>query len=146
MSSLTCARTCCCLVVSYTVAIVIITSLLRLDSNYQVRSRGRGVHVHLIIILLLLLLYINDIFNASVLVQLVLFADDTNIFLADRKLGTVITVINKELKLITEWFRVNKLSINVNKTNFILFTSPRKNYSSHTVVDKILINDIGAYR
>ena len=37
---------------------------------------------------------------------------------------------------------VNKLSINVNKTNFILFTSPRKNHSSHTVADKILINDI----
>lgn len=91
---------------------------------------------------LLFLLYINDICNASVLVQLVLFADDTNIFLADRNLSTVITMINKELKLITEWFRVNKLSINVNKTNFILFTSPRKNYSSHTVVDKILINDI----
>ena len=59
-----------------------------------------------------------------------------------RNLSTIITMINKELKLITEWFRVNKLSINVNKTNFILFTSPRKNYSSHTVVDKILINDI----
>ena len=66
----------------------------------------------------------------------------TLIIFADRNLSTVITMINKELKLITEWFRVNKLSINVNKTNFILFISPRKNYSSHTVVDKILINDI----
>ena len=53
---------------------------------------------------LLFLLYINDICNAFVLVQLVLFADDTNIFLADRNLSTVITMINKELKLITEWF------------------------------------------
>ena len=46
------------------------------------------------------LLYINDICNASVLVQLVLFADDTNIFLADCNLSSVITMINKELKLI----------------------------------------------
>jgi len=50
-------------------------------------------------------------------------------------------MINKELKLITEWFRVNKLSINVKKT--ISFCSPALvKISSHTVADKILINDI----
>jgi len=49
-----------------------------------------------------LVIFINDICNASILVQLVLFANDTNIFLADRNLSTVITLINKELKLITE--------------------------------------------
>jgi len=49
--------------------------------------------------------------------------------------STVITMTNKELKLITEWFRVNKLSINVNKTNFILFT----NLVKITVLTQLLI-------
>ena len=31
--------------------------------------------------------------------------------------------VNNELEKLDIWFRVNKLSLNVNKTNFIMFTT-----------------------
>ena len=31
--------------------------------------------------------------------------------------------VNNELEKLDIWFRVNKLSLNVNKTNFIMFTN-----------------------
>lgn len=38
----------------------------------------------------------------------------------------MITIINKELQLLDEWFRVNRLSLNIDKTNFIVFHTSRK--------------------
>jgi len=89
---------------------------------------------------LLFLIYINDIIYVSDLISLILYADDTNIFLANRSLSQLINIINGELKLISHWFQTNRLSLNVNKTNFIIFTSPQKKYDLNIVTDQILIN------
>ena len=35
--------------------------------------------------------------------------------------------MNKDLEKLTEWFRSNKLSLNISKTNYILFTLAIKN-------------------
>jgi len=74
---------------------------------------------------LLFLIYINDICHVAKKSHLILFADDTNIFVADHNLNNLICNINYELQLISEWFQVNKLSLNVNKTNFVFFVSPK---------------------
>ena len=68
------------------------------------------------------------------------FADDTNIFVADHNLNNLICNINYELQVISEWFQVNKLSVNVNKTNFVLFVSPKKFYDHNNLVNQTLIN------
>ena len=34
--------------------------------------------------------------------------------------------VNNELEKLDIWFRVNKLSLNVNKTNFIMFTNKKQ--------------------
>jgi len=77
---------------------------------------------------ILFLIYINDIKNVSNLLHLVLFADDTNIFMADKDLNTLITNLNAELNLLKSWFSANKLSLNIDKTNFIIFSGIRKKY------------------
>ena len=74
------------------------------------------------------------------MISLILYADDTNIFLANRSLSQLINIINGELKLISHWFQTNRLSLNVNKTNFIIFTSPQKKYDLNIVTDQISIN------
>jgi len=74
---------------------------------------------------LLFLIYINDICHVAKKSHLILFADDTNIFVADHNLNNLICNINYELQLISEWFQVNKLSLNINKTNFVFFVSPK---------------------
>ena len=75
---------------------------------------------------LLFLVYINDLCNVSKVLELILFADDANIFYSRTDASYLMEVVNLELKKITCWFYTNKLSINVKKSNFIIFR-PRQN-------------------
>jgi len=69
---------------------------------------------------LLFLIYINDINRTSSLLKFILFADDTTILFSAKTLFDLITCINCELAKVSEWFKVNKLSLNVTKTNFMI--------------------------
>ena len=76
---------------------------------------------------LLFLLYINDlqsVFSKSVVHH---FADDTNLLFPAKKLGTIESIINYQLKLLVQWLQSNKLSSNETKTELIIFRSPWKN-------------------
>ena len=75
---------------------------------------------------LLFLLYINDLPTVSNRLFFILFADDTNVFFSHKCLETLFQLVNEELAHIAEWFNANKLSLNLDKTNYILFKSYRK--------------------
>ena len=70
---------------------------------------------------LLFLLYINDLPNISNILQFYLFADDTNIYYEAENLDQLELVINKELKKLHTWLIVNRLSLNIDKKNFVVF-------------------------
>ena len=70
---------------------------------------------------LLFLVYINDLCNVSKVLELILFADDTN-----TDASYLMEVVNLELKKKTCLFHTNKLTIYVTKSNFIIFR-PRQN-------------------
>ena len=70
---------------------------------------------------LLFLIYINDLPLVSKLFMPILFVDDTNLFCNGPNLNDLIEEINEELKLVYTWVKVNKLSLNIEKTNFMLF-------------------------
>ena len=72
---------------------------------------------------LLFLLYINDIVNVSPLLFTILYADDSNLFLTGKKVATLIDIMNKELSKIKEWLHSNKLSLNVNETQYMIFSN-----------------------
>ena len=74
---------------------------------------------------ILFLLYVNDIAKNMKFAQILLFADDTTIYIASKKLETLINLINSELKILSDWFLSNKLTINVNKTKYMLFRSSK---------------------
>ena len=76
---------------------------------------------------ILFLIYINDITNVSRLLQLLLFADDTNIFFEHRDIKALIETVNSELVKLADWFSANRLSLNVSKTNFIIFVVVKRN-------------------
>ena len=52
----------------------------------------------------------------------ILFADDTNLFCTNAKLDILVNEINVELVKIYTWVRVEKLSLDIERTNFMLFT------------------------
>ena len=72
---------------------------------------------------LLFLLYINDIAYVSKLILPILFADDTNAFLTGKNINNLMISMNEELEKIMVWLHANKLSLNVNKTHYLIFRS-----------------------
>ena len=74
---------------------------------------------------LLFLLYINDLRLCLSETSCGHFADDTFIVFNSKKPKTIETVINHELKKVTKWLRLNKLSLNAAKTEVIFFRSSR---------------------
>ena len=75
---------------------------------------------------LLVLLYINDLPNISKKLDFFLFADDTNLYYESDDLVELEKTMNKELKQLTLWLNVNRLALNIGKTNFIIFRGKRK--------------------
>jgi hypothetical protein len=75
---------------------------------------------------LLFLIYINDICNASDVLELILFADDTNIFFSHDDMPTLMNVVNSQMQNISEWLRANMLSLNEKKSNFMVFRPRQK--------------------
>ena len=75
---------------------------------------------------LLLLLYINDHSAESRFCLNIMFADDTNMFIAGNGINSVCTQLNDDLGLVQEWLACNKLSLNVKKTHYMVFTPRNK--------------------
>ena len=70
---------------------------------------------------ILFLIYINDLPNSSKFFEFFLFADDTNIYYEADSLDKLELTLNKGLKELHTWLIVNRLSLNIKKTNFVLF-------------------------
>ena len=73
---------------------------------------------------LFFLLYVNDMVRASNEMDLVLFADDTNIFCVGKTHTELFEKANRGLRAISRWFRCNKLTLNLKKTEYVYFGGP----------------------
>ncbi len=76
---------------------------------------------------LLFIIYISDIANASKLFNFIIYADDTTlettieIVIHESNNTSIEGKINFELHLINEWLQLNILSLNINKSKFMIF-------------------------
>ena len=86
---------------------------------------------------LLFIIYMNDIQAATSNFKAILYADDTNLVsplcsfsssnsVNSNNLSEVTASINNELSCVQEWLLINKLSVNVNKTKFMIFHHPQR--------------------
>ena len=64
----------------------------------------------------LFILYINDNGNVSDILNFIIFADDTDLLYRRYNLDSTAPV-SAELNQLHNWYAVNKLSLNVTKTN-----------------------------
>ena len=78
----------------------------------------------------LFLIYINDINTASDFLKFICYADDTTLkatvssakaSCGSSDIKVISDFINGELKRVTDWLDVNKLSLNAGKTKFMVF-------------------------
>ena len=70
---------------------------------------------------LLFLIYVNDIANCLTHSKLISFADDTTVFLSSKCINDLYKKMNSDLDDLTNWFKANRLALNVNKSNCMLF-------------------------
>ena len=75
---------------------------------------------------LLFLVYINDLHVAIKHSKTFHFADDTSLLFQSKSLKTINKSINEGLKLLVTWLRSNKIGLNSNKTEIILFRTKNK--------------------
>ena len=81
---------------------------------------------------LLFIIYFNDFSRASTIFDFICYADDTTLFCTLSKLVNAQNInpditINIELAKINEWLEINKLSINLKKSKFMIFHAHSKN-------------------
>ena len=77
---------------------------------------------------MLFLHLINDLPKVS---KFSLFVDGTNIYCESGTVDIVVKRANSELRKAKKCLDANKLSININKINYIIFRSPHKPISPH---------------
>ena len=76
---------------------------------------------------LLFMLYINDLPNISDTFKSVLFADDTTLIFSNRSILELKNNIQFNINKLYDWLNVNKCSLNISKTNVLLFNIRNKN-------------------
>ena len=75
---------------------------------------------------LLFIIYINDLVNASGKLFPLMYADDTSLYITGNDLYNLVSSVNNELHKVVTWMRANKLSVNIDKTCYIIFRPKRK--------------------
>ena len=66
-----------------------------------------------------------DIPNVSKKLYSILFADDTSVFLEGNNLNSLSTIINEELNKLSMWLASNKLTLNIDKSHYVIFHRAR---------------------
>ena len=89
------------------------------------------------------LIYINDLSSVSKILTAILFADDTTLINSNKCLNTLVDRFNKELKNIVNWLNANRLSLNIDKTNFMVFKGKNKNHHDpHIMINGSCIDQV----
>ena len=92
---------------------------------------------------LLYLIYVNDISN-SCNGNILSFADDTTLLMSNSHLQTLYAQVNQEINNLFTWFCANKLSLNANKTKYILIRPKQKRCDLSTLnINNMVLNRIG---
>ena len=69
---------------------------------------------------------------------MILFADDTNLFISHNDPDYLNDTLNSELNNLSTWFAANRLSLNLSKTNFMVFKPRQKKqlFEFHVSIDE----------
>ena len=94
---------------------------------------------------LLFLLYVNDIHQACES-SILSFADDTTLYISDHNFISLFGKVNEEINKLYKWFCANKLSLNANKTKYIVIRPKHRRCdldNMNVLINYIPLNRIG---
>ena len=86
---------------------------------------------------LLYIILANDMPRCLRFCNSVIFADDTTIFITGKNLRFLFRKLNEDLKRLSNWFDSNSLTLNSEKSNYILFRTKNKkiDYNGKVTID-----------
>ena len=71
---------------------------------------------------LLFVIDTNDLSNSLIHSKCILFAVDTTIYYAAKNITDIYFKLNTDLTDLSEWLKANKLTLNISKTNYVIFS------------------------
>ena len=98
---------------------------------------------------LLFIIYVNDICNVSELLFTVLYADNTSVVIHGKDMASIITTLNQGLYKLSTWLKANKLSLNTDKTYYIIFHRARmklKDNKYPIIMNNSLLSNIKTHK
>ena len=60
--------------------------------------------------------------NSSVLLNFINFADDTTAYVKGSDMNAIYDILETELGRVSQWLQVNVVSLNIDKTNYMIIT------------------------
>ena len=91
---------------------------------------------------LLFLLYCKDLPLNLLLCNSILFADDTTLYKSHKNLTYLKWCLEDELDQLSDWFKANKLMLNLSKSVCILFDEKGRKYDFVIEMDDIKIDTV----
>jgi len=90
----------------------------------------------------LFILYLNYIFKVSNVLKFTVFVDDTNVLCCGDNLQQMMEMATFEMEKLKLWFDSNKLSLNLNKTKFMVFGNRNINIDVRLVIDNQILERV----
>ena len=82
---------------------------------------------------ILFLIYINDLPSIEKTMKTFMYADDSHLFFTGNSCETAINLAIDNMKKVAKWFQCNRLSLNFDKTKYLIF-----NYNIHRTIENKL--------
>ena len=89
---------------------------------------------------LLFIIFCNDLYYHLTFLSCIKFADDTTLYTSGKSLKLIEFELNNDLEIISDWFKANKLTLNISKTVCMIF--PPKNGEAVAIDVKLCNTEI----
>jgi hypothetical protein len=76
---------------------------------------------------ILFLIYVNGLFNLNLIGTIQLYADDAVLSYSEKTFDNLYVSISSDLAILKKWFTTNRLTMNIDKTKFVVFETKNTN-------------------